>query len=336
MPSLPRPRAVVVSLVACVTAALLLAVAPPAAAQATAFPSKPVRIIVTFTTGGAADIGARVIAERLSELWKQQVVVENRIGAGGNIGIEAVHRSPADGYTLLMISNSHAVNVGLYDKLPFDLLKDFVGITYVVSTPIVFVAHPKFPANTFAEAIRLFQTSPGKYSYASCGNGTTHHLAMELVKSQTRSFVVHVPYRGCSPATVDAVGGQVDTLMVGIAPALPHIRAGRLKALAVTDASRVSTAPDIPTVRESGIASLRDYAVDGWYGLAAPAGTPREVVAKIEADARTILARPEVRQRFAQSGLEAITAAPEPLMAALAADVAKFRKVIDYAKIKGD
>lgn len=319
-------RAILCVLLATVSGAVL--------AQTGAYPTKPVRIIVTFTTGGAADIGARVLAERLTDAWKQQVVVENRIGAGGNIGIEAVQKSPADGYTLLMISNSHAVNVGLYDKLPFDLVRDFVGITYVVSTPIVLVAHPRVTANTFPEMIKLYQANPGKYTYASCGNGTTHHLAMELIKAETRSFVVHVPYRGCSPATVDAVGGQVDTLMVGIAPALPHIRAGRLKALAVTGPTRVAAAPDIPTVKESGIPALRNYEVDGWYGLAAPVGTPREILAKIEADSKRILAQPEVRQRLAQSGLEAITSTPEELMASLKADIEKFRKVIAQAAIK--
>ena len=307
-----------------------------AGAMAQAYPAKPLRIVVTFTTGGAADIGARVLGERLSDLWKQQVVVENRVGAGGNIGIEAVQKSAADGHTLLMISNSHAVNVGLYDKLPFDLTRDFVGITYVVSTPIVLVTHPRVPANSFPELVKLLRDNPGKYTYASCGNGTTHHLAMELIKSQTQTFVVHVPYRGCSPATVDAVGGQVDTLMVGIAPALPHIRAGRLKALAVTGPVRAAAAPEIPTVKESGISSLRNYEVDGWYGLAAPAGTPREVIAKIEADSKRILGQPEVKQRLASSGLEAITSTPEELMASLKADIEKFRKVIDYARIKGD
>jgi tripartite-type tricarboxylate transporter receptor subunit TctC len=315
--------------------AALAALAATAHAQVS-FPTKPVRIIVTFTTGGAADTSARIVGERLSALWKQQVIVENRVGAGGNIGLEVVQKSPPDGYTLVVLSNSHAVNVGLFEKLPFDLVKDFVPVVNMVSTPFVLVANPKVPESNLRDLMASIQKNPGKLAYASCGNGTTHHMAMESIKAETRSFVVHVPYRGCSPATADVVGGQVDLAMVTLAPALPHIKSGRLKAIAVTDKTRSPAAPDIPTIRESGVPALRNYELVGWYALAAPAGTPADVVAKIEADVKTVLAMPEVQKRMLDSGMQA-GFAPGPEVAAwVKSDIASFRKVIDYAKVRSD
>jgi tripartite-type tricarboxylate transporter receptor subunit TctC len=300
----------------------------------TSFPAKPVRLIVTFTTGGAADITGRILAEKLTEIWKQQVIVENRVGAGGNIGIEAVHKAPADGHTLLVISNSHAVNVGLYDKLPYDLIADFAPITLIANASLALVAHPKLPANTLPELVRLFRDNPGKYTYASCGNGTAHHLAMELFKFQTKTFVVHVPYRGCSPGTVDAVGGQVDMILVTLGTALPHIKAGRLKAMALTNSIRTPAAPEIQTMHEAGVPELANYEVDNWYALAAPAGTPAEVIAKIGADSRRVLALPDVRQRMAGAGLDAVSSTPEEQLNSLKADIAKFKRVIEFAGIK--
>ncbi len=310
--------------------------AAPAAAAYADYPVRPVKIVVTFTTGGAADIGARVLAERLGEQWKQQVLVENRPGGGGNIGIEAVQKSPADGYTLLMISNAHAVNVGLFEHLPFDLVRDFVGITYVVSSPMVIVTNPKVPARTLPELLALFRASPGRYSYASCGNGTSLHLAMEMLKAQTGTFVVHVPYRGCSPATLDTVAGQIDVAMLTLAPALPHIRSGRLAAVAMVNATRTPAAPEIPTVRESGGPALADYAVEAWYGLAAPNGTPPEIIRKVGNDARAILNRPEVRRRLADAGVDAVTSTGEQLTESLRADIVRFKQVIDRAHIRSD
>jgi tripartite-type tricarboxylate transporter receptor subunit TctC len=318
-----------------IAAALLAATACAAHAQ-TAFPTKPVRFVVTFTTGGAADVSARIVAERLSALWKQQVVVENRVGAGGNIGLEAVAKAAPDGYTLVVLSNSHAVNVGLFDKLPFDLTKDFVPVANLVSTPFVLVANPKVPESNFRDLMASIQKNPGKLTYASCGNGTTHHMAMEAIKAETRSFIVHVPYRGCSPATTDVVGGQVDLAMVTLAPALPHIKSGRLKAMAVTDKTRSPAAPDIPTIRETGVPALKAYELVGWYALAAPAGTPADVIAKIEADVKTVLSQPEVQKRLLESGLQA-DFAPGPEVARwVKNDIQAFRKVIDYARVKAD
>jgi tripartite-type tricarboxylate transporter receptor subunit TctC len=322
-------------LAARVAAALRAGLAFSAHAQVT-FPTKPVRLVVTFTTGGAADVSARIVAERLSALWKQQVVVENRVGAGGNIGLEAVQKSPPDGYTMVVLSNSHAVNVGLFDKLPFDLVKDFVPVANLVSTPFVLVANPKVPESSFRDLMASIQKNPGKLTYASCGNGTTHHMAMEAIKAETRSFIVHVPYRGCSPATTDVVGGQVDLAMVTLAPALPHIKSGRLKALAITDKNRSPAAPEIPTIRETGVPALKNYDLVGWYALAAPAGTPPDVVAKIEADVKTVLAQPEVQKRLLESGLQAAFAPGPEVASWVKADIEAFRKVIDYAKVKSD
>jgi tripartite-type tricarboxylate transporter receptor subunit TctC len=310
-------------------------VALQAHAQGT-FPAKPVRFVVTFTSGGAADVSARIVAERLSALWKQQVVVENRVGAGGNIGLEAVQKAPPDGYTLVVLSNSHAVNVGLFDKLPFDLTRDFIPIANLVSTPFVLVGNPKVPESGLRDLLAAIQKNPGKLSYASCGNGTTHHVAMEAIKAETRSFIVHVPYRGCSPATTDVVSGQVDLAMVTLAPALPHIKSGRLKAYAVTDKNRSPAAPDIPTIRESGVPALKDYDLVGWYALAAPAGTPADVIARIDADVKTVLAQPEVQKRLLESGLQAAYAPGPEVASWVKADIAAFRKVIDYARVKAD
>jgi|APFre7841882724_1041349.scaffolds.fasta_scaffold00150_6 tripartite-type tricarboxylate transporter receptor subunit TctC len=317
-------------------AALALAAAAAGAHAQGTFPTKPVRFVVTFTTGGAADVSARIVAERLSALWKQQVVVENRTGAGGNIGLEAVQKAAPDGYTLVILSNSHAVNVGLFEKLPFDLTRDFVPVANLVSTPFVLVGNPKVPESNFRDLMGSIQKSPGKLTYASCGNGTTHHVAMESIKAQTRSFIVHVPYRGCSPATTDVVGGQVDLAMVTLAPALPHIKSGRLKAYAITDAKRSVAAPDIPTIRESGVPALRNYELVGWYALAAPAGTPPDVIAKIEADARTVLAQPDVQKRLLESGLEAAFAPGAEVARWVRDDIANFRKTIEYARMKAD
>jgi tripartite-type tricarboxylate transporter receptor subunit TctC len=300
------------------------------------YPSRPVKIVVTYTTGGAADIGARVLAERLTEQWGEQVLVENRPGGGGNIGIEAVRSAPADGYTLLMISNAHAVNMGLFEHPPFDLVHDFAGITYVVSSPMVIASNPKLPARTLPELIALIRANPGRYSYASCGNGTSLHLAMEMLKAQTGSFVVHVPYRGCSPATLDTVAGQTDMAALTLAPALPHIRSGRLTAIALINAARTPAAPDIPTVREVGGPALADYAVEAWYGLAAPAGTPQKIIEKIGTDARAVLNRPEVRRRLADAGVDAATSSAEALTEALRTDIARFKRVIDQAHIRSD
>ena len=300
------------------------------------FPNRPMRIIVPYTAGGAADFMARLIGQRLTDAWGQQVLVENRGGAGGNLGMEAAQKSPADGYTLVMVNNSQAINESLYSKLSFDLKKDFVPVMMVASAPMVLAVHPRVAANTAKEFDALVRAQPGKFSYGSCGVGTPMHLAGELYKFLTRSFIVHVPYRGCSPATLDTIGGQLDAVFATTATLLPHVRAGKLKAIGVTTARRSLAAPEIPTFRESGIAALSDYEVDNWYGLMAPAGAPREILARLEAEIRRILALPEVRSRMDAVGIEPYLTCPDELMALLRADIDKFQKVVRFANIKGD
>ena len=314
---------------------LLMALSAHAVAQ-TGYPMRPVRIIVPYTAGGSADFMARLIGLKLTEAWGQQIVVENRGGAGGNLGMEAAQKSAADGYTLVMVNNSQAINESLYPKLPFDLKKDFAPIMMVASSPMVLAVHPRVPANTAAEFDALVRTQPGKLSYGSCGVGTPMHLAGELYKFLTRTFIVHVPYRGCSPATLDTIGGQLDAVFATTATVLPHVRAGKLKAIALTTAKRTPAAPEIATFRESGIAGLKDYEVDNWYGLMAPAGTPREVIARIESEIRKVLALPDVRARMAAVGIDPYVTTSDELMALLVGDIEKFAKVVRFANIKGD
>ena len=257
-------------------AGLLLALASLAAyAQADTYPSKPIRIIVPFPAGGATDIAARAIADKMSANWKQPVLVENRAGAGGNVGADYVAKSAPDGYTLVMgITGSHAINISLYSKMPYDPVRDFEAITQVAVVPNVVVVHPSVPAKTLAEFIALAKRSPGKYDYASLGSGTAAHLGMELLKTTAGIYMVHIPYRGSAPAVADLIGGQVQVMMDGLPSALPHVKAGRLRALAVTSQKRSSAAPDLPTIAES----YPGFYADAWSGLFAPKGTDRKSV----------------------------------------------------------
>jgi tripartite-type tricarboxylate transporter receptor subunit TctC len=298
------------------------------------YPSKPVRVIVTFTGGGAADLTARLIGDKLGELWKQQVIVENRIGAGGNIGVEAVQRSAADGYTLLLLANTHAINVALYPKLPFDLMKDFVPIALTTSSPIVLAVHPRQKPTDLVQFTEMLRAQPGKLDYATCGVATAHHFAMELYKHATRTFAVHIPHRGCAPAVVDAVAGQVDIVIATMPAVLPYVKQNRLRAIALTTKDRSPAAPDIATFRESGIASLKDFEVENYYGFMAPAGTPKEIVAKLQNDLRTVLNQPELRQRLASSGLDPFFVPGDQMSAQLARDIEKYRRAIQIANVK--
>ena len=321
-------RALAAGLVACA------AYAPGATLAQGAWPTKPVRVIVTFTAGGAADFTARLIGEKLSELWKQQLVVENRIGAGGNIGVEAVFRSPADGYTLLLASTAQPINVALYPKLPFDLFKDFVPIALATSSPMALAVHPRVKENDLRQFTAMLRAAPGKVSYATCGVATSHHFAFELYKFQTKTFALHIPYRGCAAAVVDTVGGQIDTVISSLNTLLPHQASGKLKILAVTSKTRSASAPDVPTFRESGVPELKDYATSVYYGFMAPAGTPKEVVAKIEADIRKVVAMPEVVQRVSSGGMEVAFVGAAEMGALMRADAEQIKKIIDFAGIK--
>jgi tripartite-type tricarboxylate transporter receptor subunit TctC len=317
-------------------AALFAAALLPAGgtAHAQGFPNKPVRIVVPFTTGGAADTLARLVGQRLSEMWGQQVIVENRGGAGGTIGMDAALKMPADGYTFVLISNSLAVSQVLYPKLPYDLVKDFVPVNLVASTPMVLAVHPKVPVNSFAEFTQYVKARPGKLSYGSCGVGTAPHLAMEMYKFQTQSFVVHIPYRGCSVAATDAIGGQLDAILATAPAVLPHARQGKLKMLAVTNPARTPTAPEVPTMGESGVPGTKGFAVDNWYGFMAARGTPREAIDRLDADVRKVLAQKDIADKLAASGVDVMFGSAQDLAKLIDSDMKQFGAVIKFAGIK--
>ena len=315
---------------ACIAALLFCA----AHAAAQNFPAKPVKVIVTFTVGGAADLTARLIGDRLADMWKQQVVVENRIGAGGRIGVEAVHRSAPDGYTLLLFSNTHVINQALYKDQGFDLLKDFAPLGLTTSTPMVLAANPRVPIKSVKEFTELLRAQPGKIDYTTCGVATAHHFAMELYKHATNTYAVHIPHRGCSPAVADTVGGQIDLVVASLAAVLPFAKQGKLHIIGLTSEKRSPSAPEYPTFRESGLPELKDFAVENYYGFMAPAGTPKEVQAKIEADIRQVLAVRELVTRLNNAGLDLFLYSPSQMTALVRADVDKFAAAIKIANIK--
>ena len=314
-------------------ALLLLLLSSICSAQST-YPAKPVRIVVTFTPGGAADFTARLIADKWSELWREQVIVENRIGAGGRIGVEAVHRSAPDGYTLLLFSNTHVINQALYKDQGFDLLKDFAPLGLTTSTPMVLAANPRVPIKSVKEFTELLRAQPGKVDYTTCGVATAHHFAMELYKHATNTYAVHIPHRGCSPAVADTVGGQIDLVVASLAAVLPFAKQGKLHIIGLTSEKRSPTAPEYPTFRESGLPELKDFAVENYYGFMAPAGTPKEVQAKIEADIRQVLAARELVTRLNNAGLDLFQYSPSQMTALVRADVDKFAAAIKIANIK--
>ena len=317
-------------LTACIAALLLCA----AGVRAQPFPNKPVKVIVTFTVGGAADLSARLIGDRLADLWKQQVVVENRIGAGGRIGVEAVHRAAADGYTLLLFSNTHVINQALYKDQGFDLLKDFTPLGLTTSTPMVLAANPRVPIKSVKEFTELLRSQPGKVDYTTCGVATAHHFAMELYKHATKTYAVHIPHRGCSPAVADTVGGQIDYVVASLAAVLPFARQAKLRVLGLTSEKRSPSAPELPTFRESGLPELKDFAVENYYGFMAPGGTPADVAGKIEADIRQVLAAPEFVARLSNAGLDPFEYPPAQMLALVRSDLDKFSRAITLANIK--
>ena len=317
-------------LTACIATWLL----STSSARAETFPAKPVKVIVTFTVGGAADLSARLIGDRLAEMWKQQVVVENRIGAGGRIGVEAVHRSAADGYTLLLFSNTHVINQALYKDQGFDLLKDFTALGLTTSTPMVLAVNPRVSIKSVKDFTELLRSQPGKIDYATCGVATAHHFAMELYKNATKTYAVHIPHRGCSPAVADAVGGQIDVVVASLAAVLPFARQGKLRVVGLTSEKRSPTAPEYPTFRESGLPELKDFAVENYYGFMAPGGTPPEIAAKIEADIRQVLSVPEFVARLSNAGFDLFQYRPPQMMALVRADLDKFSRAIQLANIK--
>jgi tripartite-type tricarboxylate transporter receptor subunit TctC len=313
--------------------ALLAAFALLAHAQAP-FPSKPIRIVVPFPAGGTTDILARAVAQKLTDTLGQTVVVDNRPGAAGNIGAELVAKSPPDGYTLLMGTvGTHAINASLYAKMPYDHVKDFAPVILVAGVPNVLVVHPSVPANNVQELIAYIKANPGKVNFASSGSGTSIHLAGELFKTMAGLSMTHVPYKGSAPAVTDLIGGQVQLMFDNLPSALPQIKAGKLRALAVTSAQRASALPDVPTVAEAG---LPGFDATSWFGLLAPAGTPKDVVAKLNAEVAKWLASTEAREKLAAQGAIAAGQSPEDFTRHIAAETAKWQKVVKESGAKVD
>ena len=322
-------------------AALSLALIAPALAAAQAgWPTKQVRIVVPFAAGGTTDILARALAPELQKAFGQPFVVDNKPGAGGNNGAAEVAKAPADGYTLLMGTvGTHAINAALYPKMPYDPVKDFVPITLVAGVPNVLVLNPamaqKYGINSVADFIRAAKANPGKFNMASSGNGTSIHLAGELFKSMTGSFMTHLPYRGSGPALIDLMGGNVDLMFDNLPSALPHIKAGKLKGLAVTSLKR-SGAVDLPTVEEAGGAALKGYDATSWFGLMAPAGTPAEVVARVQQETAKALASPALKERLQAQGANPGGMSSADFAKFIAAESTKWAKVVKTANAKVD
>ncbi|MDM9560867.1 Bug family tripartite tricarboxylate transporter substrate binding protein [Bordetella petrii] len=274
--------------------------APAMAESADAFPSKPMTIVVPFSAGGTTDILARLIGQKLTERWKVAVVIENKVGAGGNIGTAQVARSDPDGYTLVMGTiGTHAINPSLYKSMPYDALKDFVPITRAAMVPNVLVVNPSSPFNTLEDLIKYAKANPGKLTFGSSGYGSTLHMSGELFKTMAVVNVEHIPYKGSSPAVADLLGNQITMIFDNLPSSLPHIQAGKLKPLAVTSASRVPQLPDVPTLSEAGVPG---YEVMSWFGLWVPAKTPGPIVEKLNQTIVEILKMPEVQQKIAQQG----------------------------------
>jgi tripartite-type tricarboxylate transporter receptor subunit TctC len=313
-----------------ILAGVLALAAGTAAAQA--YPTKPVRMVVPFPAGGATDIVGRLIAQKLSEAWRQQVFVDNRAGAGGTIGSDVAARAPADGYTILMgTSSTHAIAPSLYSKLPYDPVRDFAPITLVASATVLLAVHPSVPAKNVRELIALAKKQPNALSFASSGTGGISHLIGEHFKSLAGIQMLHVPYKGDTPALIDLTAGQV-SLMFGTAVSfLPHVKAGRLNALAVTNPKRSPTLPKIPTISESG---LPGFEALQWFGLFAPAGTPKEVISRLHGEIVKSLQLPDVQERLTGLGADVVGNTPEEFAAFLKADAAKWAKVVKESGAK--
>jgi tripartite-type tricarboxylate transporter receptor subunit TctC len=315
------------------TAALGLAALPTAPAWAQSFPTRPVRLVVPFPPGGPVDTVARTVAQRLSEVWGQAVVVDNRAGAGGMVGADHAAKSPADGYTVFVCSIHHTVLPALKPKLPYDIEKDFVPLSFGARFPIVLVAHPAVEAKTVAELIALDKKSPGKLNYGSSGNGGGTHLAGELFNLQAGTHLAHVPYKGSAPAMGDLLGGQVQLMFADAPTALPQVRAGKVRALGVANAQRSELFPGVPTFAEAGVPGYEAYS---WAGFVAPAGTPREVAARLSADIGRVLALPEVKARLHEAGAEAAPTSAEAFGRFLNDEIAKWGRVVRSGNIQAD
>lgn len=312
---------------------LLLALASNGFAQA--FPSRPVTLVVPFSTGTGIDILARAIGPKLAERWKQPVVVENKPGASGNIGTDFVAKAAPDGHTLMVTVNTYTITPSLFRNVPYDAEKDLAPVSKIALATYTFAVNPNvFPANNMQEAIALIRANPGKFNFASPGNGTPHHVGMELIKLRLGLNATHIPYKGFAGAMTDLVGGQVHMMFTLIHSSIPHVRAGRIRALGVTGAQRSPQYPEAPTFREQGIDFMDD--VDAWYAVMAPGKTPPELLARLNADVNAVMSLPDVRDHLTKQGMIPTTSTPAELATLIRSDLARWAKVIQDAKITLD
>jgi tripartite-type tricarboxylate transporter receptor subunit TctC len=314
-------------------ALLALTLLSPTQAIADDYPTKPVRIIVPFAAGGPADIYARAIAQRLQESLKQGVIVENRVGGGAVIGTDAAAKSTPDGYTLLMMSNTQTVNESLIPNKPYQLMRDFVPVAPINSSDLLLVVNPNLPVKTLPELIAQAKAKPGKYNYASSGPGTPYHMAGELFKAMSGTFIVHVPYRGSSGARTDVIGGQVEMMFDAVPTMIEQVKSGRVRALATTGLQRSSVLPDVPTVSESGV---KGYEATIWLGIMAPKGTPTAITEKLNAEITKITSRADVKAAWAKSGATSLSMSTAEFQKYLQADIAKWEKIVKISGAKPD
>ena len=305
-----------------------------AALAQTPYPSKPIRLIVPFTPGGSTDILARSIGQELTKAWGQSVIVDNVPGAGGSIGADKAAKAPADGYTLLMGHiGTLAVNPSLYPKLPYNPLKDFAPVAWVARVPNILVVNPAVPVKSVQDLVAYAKSKPGQMSYGSGGNGSAANLATEYFKMQTGTAIVHIPYRGTAPAVTDLIGGQIQLVFTGAPAVLGHIKSGQLHALAVSSPKRLEAMPDLPTVAESG---YKNFEADQWYGVVAPAGTPKDIVQKLNVQINLALNSPELKKRLSAEGAIATPESPEAFGQLIANEIARWQPVISSGRVKAD
>ena len=305
-----------------------------AAGAALAWPTKPVTFVVPYPPGGGTDVIARIVQEPLSKQLGQPIIIENRGGAGGSLGTAVVARAVPDGHTLLFTLSSHSINPVIYQKLPFDTERDFRPVSLVASLPQLFAVNPATPYKTFSELVAYMKQNPGRLDYASVGVGSPSHMAGELLKMRLNGYMVHIPYRGGGPAVAAAMAGDVPLLIVSIPAAMSQVRAGRLRPLAVSTLKRTSILPDVPTVAEA--TGLKDFEVDSWYAVFAPAKTPDEVIARMHKEIATVVVRPDVKARLLEQGAEGVSTTPEVLGKMVHREIDEWRAVVKRANIEGE
>ena len=307
--------------------------AAPLAAQAQGYPERPIRFVVPYPPGGGTDVVARIVQPRLQAVLGQSIVIDNKGGAGGSLGTDIVSKAAPDGYTVLFTLSSHTINPAIFPKLPYDTLKDFEPVGLVASLPQLLAANPGVPVRTVADLVAQAKAAPDKFSFASVGNGSPGHLAGELMVIRTGAQMVHSPYRGGGPAVTDVMGGQVPLIWVSIPAAAQQVKAGKLRALAVSTVKRSPAFPDVPTMQEAGVA---DFEVDSWYAMLVPAKTPRAIIDKLNKALNTVLAEPAIRSQLLEQGADAVGGTPEALGKVIAAELPKWAKLAKDANIKAD